>query len=119
MSTNEPSDFDSLLNRLELALSEERHALRRLDADAVEQACLDKLALAQSLRDTAQSDHRRLDPGRLERLRAELVKNQLLLVHARDTARGVLAIMTGVSGPSYGPTGARHLGKSAGLDTRG
>ncbi len=113
------SNVDALLNRLELVLCEERRALRALDHDAVEDAARQKLELAEQLSRALSDGEGLTEHERLQRIRLGLVHNQLLLVHARDAVRGVLGILTGAAGPTYGPRGARHLGASGGLDTTG
>ena len=114
---SQPISVDTILHQLDVALSEERRALRALDRDGVEQAAGRKLELAELL-SLAMADAP-VDPSKLQRLRSKIVHNQLLLVHARDSVRGILRVMTGAPGPSYGPGGARHIGSSAGLDTTG
>ncbi|MBI3206274.1 MAG: hypothetical protein HYZ29_32360 [Myxococcales bacterium] len=118
-SPTRDSNVDAILNRLELALCDERRALRTLDHDAVEDAARQKLDLAEQLTQAICESESAPDPARLQRVRSALVHNQLLLVHARDAVRGVLGILTGAAGATYGPHGARHLGASGGLDTTG
>lgn len=112
--------LESLLNQLEHILGEERRALARLDLSALDQAAADKLALRDALTQSASLTEGNLTArARLERIRSDVVRNQMLLVHVRDTVRGVLELITGSPGQSYGPAGARSIGGNAGLDATG
>jgi hypothetical protein len=105
------------LVKLEHVLREERLALKRLDFSAIERAAHDKLAIKDELeRCIARGDWP--DPARLARTRAQLVENQILLVHARDTARGLMQHALGAPA-AYGPAGAWRAGGVARVDTRG
>lgn len=102
MST--PSSITPILLELELLLGAERQALKRLDADEIEQHAVRKLELLDALT-------RLLPPGgpsgedalALSRIRDQQLTNQLLLVHLRDCVRGVISVATGAFRPAFGP----------------
>lgn len=110
------SASDAVLARLEHVLRQERIALTELDVGALEQAAADKLELRQELQRILERGDRP-SAAKLARLRARLIQNQMLMVHARDTARGVIQIATGAA-PSYGPTGGWRMGGAARIDAR-
>jgi hypothetical protein len=98
------------LGELEGLLLSESTALKGLDRDALDAITDRKLALFTKLASITQ----RARPGgeekaRLERIKRLALANQLLLVHARDTVRGVLNLATGeqLPAPAYSihPTG--------------
>lgn len=90
------------LDRLEQLLDEERDALRRLDGARVEALTDEKSALVHALPESlpARPD---LAP-RLRALAAGLRRNAVLLAHARDCLRDVLAVVHEAPGPA-----AAHL----------
>jgi len=89
-------ELDAALARLEAVLAEETAALRNLDRDAIDRISAEKLALSELLtalgRGHAPAKERAVQ---LRRIRRQTIHNQVLLVHARDSVRGVLAILTG------------------------
>lgn len=85
---NPDEDLDSTLSELEALVEEERSALRALDAQKLGELGERKLAVAGRLR----AGRAGLDAARGRRLgalRERLLRNQLLLVHARDCARAL------------------------------
>lgn len=96
-STEVREEADALapvLSELEEVLSAETQALRKLDRPAIERAVADKLRLCEAIarhvgRPAASSRER------LERIRRKALANQLLLAHARDSVRDVLALASG------------------------
>ncbi|MFO0565970.1 MAG: hypothetical protein U0263_09930 [Polyangiaceae bacterium] len=111
-------DVETLLRRLEHVLAEEHAALSKLDIQAVEQAARDKSELGERLRRVDRSGNP-VSAARLERVRRRLLRNQVLLVHARDTTRGLIQLHTGGPTPSYGPGGVVRLSGHARLSTKG
>lgn len=92
----EPSRLDIALGELEDLLAIEESALSRLDAPSIEATTEKKNLLFADLLQVLELQR----PGaaqraRLERIRAAQLKNQLLLVHARDAVRGALALALG------------------------
>lgn len=92
-------DVDDSLGELERLLEEETAALRKLDKDAIDRIATAKSELCDRL--TASAARHPLsgqaDRLRLERIRHKALHNQVLLVHARDSVRGVIALFTGES----------------------
>jgi flagellar biosynthesis/type III secretory pathway chaperone len=84
----------SLLVALEGVLLKEKDALKRLDHETLERTTDQKLELSEELARAA-SDLGAEDRDTLERLRQIAFHNQLVLVHARDTVRQVLALAAG------------------------
>src|SRR5258706_6405631 len=103
-----PSDLDDSLGELEKLLEEETVALRELDRDAIDRIAASKLELCERLSTRARTKaasptNAGADRLRLERIRHKALYNQVLLVHARDSVRGVLALLTGEAHGSSRP----------------
>ena len=84
------------LLELESLLADESAALERLDRDAIDASATRKLGMYEHLQallasGAATAEHR----AQLERVHTAALHNQLLLVHARDSVRGTLALLTG------------------------
>ncbi|MCC6216252.1 MAG: hypothetical protein IT376_15415 [Polyangiaceae bacterium] len=85
---NADEDVDRTLSELEALVEEERVALRALDARRLGELGELKLSAVAALR--AASAGLTAERGRrLRSLRERLLRNQLLLVHARDCARAL------------------------------
>lgn len=87
-------ELNQTLTSLESLLADEFLALQRLDHEAIEQATQTKLALCERL--TSLGTEQGLggqQRAMLERVRRAQLRNQLLVVHARDCVRGVLGAM--------------------------
>ncbi|HEX6275129.1 MAG TPA: hypothetical protein VFZ53_18950 [Polyangiaceae bacterium] len=98
-----------VLSELEAVLSAEAQALRQLDRPAIERAMADKLRLCEAIAShvgkPAPSSRERL-----ERIRRQALKNQLLLAHARDSVRDVLSLASGqTAGGSSPPLGGLRV----------
>lgn len=77
-------------------LDEENTALRALDAAAIERAATRKTELDHQIRElvaTVKPDP--ADRDLIEGVRQSALENQLLLVHARNSVRSVLALASG------------------------
>ncbi len=88
-----PKTPRKLLEELEVILAEEALALRSPKGEELEQIAARKLKVERGLAQAgplAQEDREIA-----ERVRVAALNNQMLLVHARDTVRGVIATMTG------------------------
>jgi flagellar biosynthesis/type III secretory pathway chaperone len=95
-------DVKASLSELETILEEETVALRKLDRDAIDRIAAKKLALCDVLSAGPRGGDVP-DPAQVARIRRLALHNQILLVHARDSVRGVLSILTGdANGPSNG-----------------
>jgi hypothetical protein len=99
-----PSDLNDSLGELEQLLEEETGALRKLDRDAIDRIAAAKLEVCERLSHTAHRAGSSLPDGaaperraQLDRIRQKALYNQVLLVHARDSVRGVLDLLTGQS----------------------
>jgi len=110
-------DLDATLRQLEQVLAEEHRALRTLDTKTLEQCARDKAELCDRLT--------RMHPPatdswrtRLARVRARLLDNQILLVHARDITRGLVQLHTGAPA-GYGPAGVTRGAGTLRLSTTG
>ncbi|MCA9594297.1 MAG: hypothetical protein KC776_13330 [Myxococcales bacterium] len=86
-----PETFDQAVTALESILGEESVALKQLDSRALDALAERKLALVEQLKNPPPD----ADVERLSRVRRTALENQMLLVHARDTVRGLLATMSG------------------------
>jgi hypothetical protein len=111
------SSIEDLLGEIERLLEVETEALKQLDRDRIEAAAEGKLAAFQSLEAALQKTpliaaHR----AQLERIKRAALKNQVLLVHARDCTRSVIALATGAR-PSLRPDAPEASGVR--LDLRG
>jgi hypothetical protein len=89
-------DLTQSLGELESLLAVECAALKRLDRDAIDTCTTRKLEIYEQLQALLQrSAPTREHREQLERLHKAALHNQLLLVHARDSVRGTLALLTG------------------------
>ncbi|MEZ4224520.1 MAG: hypothetical protein R3B13_26455 [Polyangiaceae bacterium] len=84
---------NELLQALELILAEEHRALRKLDSAAIEKVAAQKVDLEVELANAGPLTP--TDKDLAQRVRRAALANQILLVHARDTVRGLVAAMTG------------------------
>ena len=97
------SKLRQLLNELAGLLAEEHLALRKLDRTGIEHAAERKLDLSSRI-----SDARAQNPvgddckELLEKIKADAMTNQLLLVHARACVHGALALVH-QQAPDVGP----------------
>jgi hypothetical protein len=104
-----PGDLDDSLGELERLLEEETAALRELDRDAIDRIAQSKLVVCERLSARARTNgptssaRATADRSRLDRIRHKALYNQVLLVHARDSVRGVLALLTGETSGSSRP----------------
>jgi hypothetical protein len=88
------SKLETVLDELEAVLRRERAALTRLHVPTIETTSQEKLALYERLQSLNEPPTPELKP-RLERIRARTIENQVLLVHARETARGLAELVRG------------------------
>ena len=86
--------LETILEELEAVLERERSALTRLHIPTIESTSREKLALYERLRSSDEKPTTELAP-RLERIRSRTIENQVLLVHARETARGLAELVRG------------------------
>ncbi len=89
-------DLDLALVEMDQVLGEENQALRTLDADGIDRAATRKAELNAIIRRLVRDvrpgpAHRDL----LEGIQRAALANQLLLVHARNSVRSVLALASG------------------------
>lgn len=96
------SEYSESLRELEDLLAEECLALRSLDRSVIDATTARKLALCERI-DQLRSrvPIRESDRVSLERIRKAALLNQMLVVHARDTVRGLIALATGVRVSGY------------------
>jgi hypothetical protein len=114
------SRLERVLQELEKLLPLEETALLELDEEAIEASTGIKETLFDQLRRALETErptpqHR----ARLEQLRAAQLKNQLLLVHARDAVRGALSLALGQSTPARFTPAANRPTDAAVLSVRG
>jgi hypothetical protein len=91
---------EELLHSMRSALEDERAAIRRLDAEGVNQATARKEQILERVRDAPASER----PAMIEvlkELKSELRRNLVLLAHARDCLRQAIEYC--------GPTGRGRL----------
>jgi hypothetical protein len=99
---SKPTSIDQILIDLDSLLSEEHKALKRLAADEIEQLATRKVELVEALaRLLPPGGARGDDASALKRIREKQLHNQLLLVHARDSVRGLISHVTGGSANNY------------------
>jgi flagellar biosynthesis/type III secretory pathway chaperone len=105
---------DTIFDRFETLLDEERVALRVLDGQRVSAIADEKTELIEQLQQTDVTERADLTP-RLRDLSASLRRNAVLLAHARDCLRDVLSVIHGA------PPGASatYAAPSARLSLRG
>ncbi len=97
---------ESIFDRFELLLEEERVALRGLDGNRVGAIADEKSALIEQLQQVGLAGRSELSP-RLRDLSAGLRRNAVLLAHARDCLRDVLSVIHGA------PTGSTKTPSAA------
>lgn len=88
---------ESIFDRFEVILEEERAALRSLDGTRVDAIADEKTALLQDLQSHGLIGRADMAP-RLRRLSSSLRRNAVLLAHARDCLRDVLSVIHGAPG---------------------
>lgn len=108
----------SALDEIELLLPIEAAALKQLDRDRIDEVAERKLALYEKLQSAlgatqVSAAHR----AQLERVKQNALHNQVLLVHARDCTRSVIALATGERRHSLSPAAPDASGVR--LDVRG
>lgn len=97
-------DLSPLLGELESLLRAETLVLRRLDRNRIDEFATQKLEIFERLgKLLSQVRPERQHRAQLERIHRAALHNQLLLVHARDTVRGTLALLTGEA-PARSPS---------------
>jgi hypothetical protein len=102
------TETSEILQQLDSLLAEELSALKAMSRDAIDRITETKLALCDRLARLVAQD--RLDPEHrilLERVHRAQLRNQLLVVHARDCVRGVLTAMGCVPVPEHATRRAR------------
>jgi hypothetical protein len=88
--------IEGTLGEIEQLLEVETTALKQLDRDRIEAATELKLLAFGKLEELlASTPLGRAHQAQLERIKGTLLKNQVLLVHARDCTRAVIALATG------------------------
>lgn len=108
--------IEEILRGLEQALIDERRSLTSLDGEALDASVGVKERLGRELSDAVGS----MTPeqrSELERLRNMLRDNLILLVHARDHATGMAALITGQDPGNLAPSASQNEGVR--LDLRG
>jgi hypothetical protein len=92
-----------ILIELDTLLSVEQQTLKKLAADEIEQLATRKLELIEDLTKLLPpGGPRGEDAAALKRIREKQLRNQLLLVHARDSVRGLVALLAGNGTTDYG-----------------
>jgi hypothetical protein len=86
---------EEIVLRLERLLEEERAAIRALDGSSIERTAREKESLANELRASPRDELAR-QALLLRELSANLRRNAILLAHARDLLRDVLAAARGI-----------------------
>jgi hypothetical protein len=96
------SEFSDTLGELEQVLAIEARALKALDRAEIDAAAEQKLALCERI-DALRARGRPspADRERLERIKRAALLNQMLVVHARETVKGILAVATGSTATGY------------------
>jgi hypothetical protein len=106
-------ELTPILGELESLLQSEALVLRHLDRQSIDDFATQKLEiyarLDKLLNGIRPERHHR---AQLERIHRAAIHNQLLLVHARDTVRGTLALLTGEA-PARSPSA--HPASSGGM----
>jgi hypothetical protein len=86
----------SALDEIERLLPIEADALKRLDRDRIDEVAGHKLVLFERLQAALGTTAVSLShKAQLERVKKSALHNQVLLVHARDCTRSVIALATG------------------------
>lgn len=80
---------EQMFDRIGLLLEDERLAIRRLDGDGVRRIAEEKADLFLAIRDAVREDESHA--GAFRELAGALRRNAVLLAHARDCLRDVLA----------------------------
>lgn len=88
------TQLETVLDELEAVLGRERVALTRLHIPTIESTSKEKLAIYERLQNLQEKPNLELK-SRLERIRSRTIENQVLLVHARETARGLAELVRG------------------------
>jgi hypothetical protein len=116
MERNTTSDgsLANALDELSDLLTREATALRALDANALSAIAEQKVQLESRL--IALGPAQESDREALTQLRQRALENQILLVHARDTVRGLIATLGGGQ-PGVGAPGSSAM--PVRLDVRG
>ncbi len=102
----------AVLDELEQLHARETEALRRMDAALIDELSSIKETLCERLGALSAAllpEHR----PKLERIRAHAARNQLLIVHARDSVRTILSQATGMSFDAF--PGARRPSTHEGI----
>jgi hypothetical protein len=108
-------ELDLALGELETLLREETAALTALDRDSIDRISSSKAAVCERLTRYGKSPNKsQARRAQLQRIRRQALYNQVLLVHARDSVRGVLALLTGQA-----PDSARARSDGRMLHVRG
>lgn len=93
-------DAGAIFDRFDVLLEQEREAILRIDAAALDAIALEKLALAEDLRGMDPSTQR----DRLADLQRKLQRQTVLLSHARACIQDAVRTLAPPSG-CYGPSG--------------
>lgn len=120
MAVNAQDQLSQALADLESILEREALALRRLDREEIDRLTSEKVAVQgrlETLKGTASPAPS--EGPRLEKIRKLALQNQLLLVHARDCVRGLIATMTGAEVGSYPTTRPPPRSSALRLNLRG
>jgi flagellar biosynthesis/type III secretory pathway chaperone len=88
------TQLETVLDELEAVLGRERVALTSLHVPTIESTSKEKLELYERLQKIEEAPSLELK-SRLERIRSRTLENQVLLVHARETARGLAELVRG------------------------
>lgn len=114
-----------LLSELEALLDAEQQALICFDSDAVATIAERKLELDRRLTTLLSEaslpaiEQRDDNVLRLKNIKAQLLRNQLLIAHARSTIQGLLGLVTGAGAKGYSPEAKKHIPPPVSLNFRG
>jgi hypothetical protein len=90
---------DALLD-LEQLLTVEAAFLGKLDLSGIEAVAVKKEQLLPALKQITRDD---ADLARLQRIRVQAIRNQLLTVHAREAVAAIVTSFAPVAGATYAP----------------
>ena len=99
---SKPTNITQILLELDTLLDAERQALKDLAANDVEDIAARKVQLVAQLAQLIPGANPSAEEAAaLKRIREKQLRNQLLLVHARDSVRGLITALTGSRPASY------------------
>jgi hypothetical protein len=93
-STSSAAALGEIIFRLAALLTEETEALRSLDHEMLDSISARKLSLLSEVESISHADASESTIRALRSLRQQALMNQVLMVHARDLAQGLISTMT-------------------------